>query len=112
MIYYTEEEGHALREAFEREVLVWPKVETRLMFGCPAYIAEGRLFAFLVNDGIVITQIRKRDRETLSEDFHTEPFTAGEREIARWQKVHLESVKRLRRILPYVKKSYELILSH
>ncbi len=112
MIYYTEEEGRALREVFERDVLVWPKVETRLMFGCPAYVAEGKLFAFLVSDGVVITQIRKRDREALAEAFHTEPFSAGEREIERWQKVHLESVERLSRVLPYVKKSYELVLSH
>jgi hypothetical protein len=112
MIYYTEDEGHALREAFEREVLVWPKVETRSMFGCPAYVVEGKLFAFLVSDGVVITQIRKRDRQTLAEGFHTEPFTAGEREIERWRKVHLESVERLGRVLPYVKKSYELVLSH
>lgn len=112
MIYYTEEEGHALREAFEREVLVWRRVETRLMFGCPAYVAEGKLFAFLVSDGIVITQIRKRDRVTLAEDFYTEPFTAGEREIERWQKVRLGSIERLSRVLPYVKKSYELVLSH
>jgi hypothetical protein len=82
------------------------------MFGCPAYVVEGKLFAFLVSDGVVITQIRKRDRQTLAEGFHTEPFTAGEREIERWRKVHLESVERLGRVLPYVKKSYELVLSH
>jgi hypothetical protein len=82
------------------------------MFGCPAYLAAGKLFAFLVNDGVVITQIRKRDRERLSEVFHTEPFIAGEREIERWRKARLESLERLNRLLPYVKKSYELVLSH
>ena len=111
MIYYTEEEGGALREAFEDRVLVWKKVETRTMFGCPAYVAEGKLFAFLVGDGVVITQIRKRDREALAEIFDTEPFTAGEREIERWQRVHLESVERLSRVIPYVKKSYQLVLN-
>ena len=112
MIYYTEEEGHALREAFEKEVLVWPTVDTRRMFGCPAYLADGKLFAFLVSDGVVITQIRKRDRETLTEDFHTESFTAGEREIERWRRVHINSVEQLNRVIAYVKKSYELVLNH
>ena len=111
MIYYTEEEGRELREAFEKTVLPWKKVTTRSMFGCPTYLAEGKLFAFLVSEGVVITQIRKRDRERLSEDFPTEPFTAGEREIERWVKVKIDSVESLGRVIPYVKKSYTLVMN-
>jgi len=48
MPYYREDEAHALRVAFEKEVSTWPKVTTRRMLGCPAYVADGRLFAFLV----------------------------------------------------------------
>jgi hypothetical protein len=112
MIYYVESEGKALREAFERKVLVWPKVTMRKMFGCPAYQAEGKLFAFLVTEGVVITQVRKHDRETLGEAFETEPFKAGEREISRWLTVTVDDLARLPRVMAYVKKSYETVLKY
>jgi TfoX/Sxy family transcriptional regulator of competence genes len=112
MIYYTEAEGKELREAFEREVLRWEDVETRRMFGCPAYLADGKLFAFLVSEGIVITQIRKHDRQALSEDYETEPFQAGEREISRWLKVTVDGLDRLDRVLRMVEKSYQTVLRY
>jgi len=76
MAYYTEEAGRELREAFEQRTLHWPLVTVRRMFGCPAYLADGKLFAFLVSDGIVITQVRKHDRERLEATFSIAPFTA------------------------------------
>ncbi|MGC9349266.1 MAG: hypothetical protein ACP5JG_14085 [Anaerolineae bacterium] len=112
VIYYTESEGKELREAFEREVMGWDKVKKRDMFGCPAYLADGKLFAFLVSEGVVITQIRKHDRETLGEAFETEPFHAGEREITRWLKVTIGDLDRLGRVLRFVKKSHETVLRY
>jgi TfoX/Sxy family transcriptional regulator of competence genes len=111
MIYYTESEGGRLREIVERQILHWPKVTTRKMFGCPAYLAEGKLFAFVVNAGIVITQIRKRDRETLAQAFTTAPFKAGEREISRWVQVTIEDPDGMERVMRLVRKSYETVLS-
>ena len=84
MQYYSEEEARELRAAFEKEVLTWPKVTTRRMFGCPAYVADGRLFAFLVIEGVVITQLRLKEKQTLAQDNQTEAFKAGERVIERW----------------------------
>ena len=112
MQYYSEDEGRELREALEAKVLSWPEVSTRLMFGCPAYLADGKLFAFLVSDGIVITQIRKRDREELGALFPTEPFKAGEREITRWVKVRLEDPSDLERLMRLVRRSYETVLQN
>jgi TfoX/Sxy family transcriptional regulator of competence genes len=112
MIYYTESEAKALREAFESQVLAWPRVTTRRMFGCPAYLVDGKLFAFLVTDGIVITQMRKRDREELGTHFVLQPFKAGEREIERWIQVTLDDLKRLERVMTLVRKSYETVLRY
>ncbi|MGC9522062.1 MAG: hypothetical protein ACP5HG_09295 [Anaerolineae bacterium] len=112
MIYYTESEAQELREAFEKTVLQWPQVTTRRIFGCPAYLADGKLFAFLVTDGVVITQIRKRDREAIAEDYETEPFKAGEREIIRWLQVTIDDLARLGRIVSLVRKSYETVLNY
>jgi hypothetical protein len=110
MIYYTESEAKELRRAFEHQVLHWPNVTTRRMFGCPAYLVDGKLFAFLVTRGIVITQIRKRDREHLEGVFSTETFKAGEREITRWLQVNLDDLEPLDRIMSTVRKSYNTVL--
>lgn len=112
MIYYTESEAKALREAFESQVLYWPRVTTRRMFGCPAYLVDGKLFAFLVTEGVVITQIRKRDREYLETQYPVEPFKAGEREIERWLQVTIDDLQRLERIITMVKKSYDTVLRY
>ena len=53
--YYSEEETKELRLAIEKEVLNWAHVSTKKMFGCPCYQAKGKLFVFLVTNGIVIT---------------------------------------------------------
>ncbi len=107
MPYYVEDDARALRQAFEKEVLLWPDVITRRMFGCPAYVADGRLFAFLVTDGVVITQLRHKDIETLAQDNQTEPFKAGERVIKRWTKVFIADPAAIGRIMSFVRKSYQ-----
>ncbi len=112
MIYYSESEAQALREAFESQVLYWPKVTTRRMFGCPAYLVDGKLFAFLVTDGVVITQIRKRDREDLEATYEAQSFKAGEREIERWLQVMVDDLERLKRVMTMVRKSYESVLRY
>ncbi len=107
MPYYVEDDARALRQAFEKEVMLWPAVITRRMFGCPAYIADGRLFAFLVTDGVVITQLRRNDKQTLAQDNQTEPFKAGERAIERWTKVLIADPAAIGRIMGFVRKSYQ-----
>ncbi len=107
MPYYVEDDARALRQAFEKIVLLWPQVETRRMFGCPAYVAEGRLFAFLVTDGVVITQLRQKDIETLAQGNQTEPFKAGERVIKRWTKLFITDPAAIGRIISFVRKSYQ-----
>ena len=107
MKYYDEESTGALRERFEGEVLHWPEVTTRLMFGCPSYQVKERLFAFLVTGGIVMTQLLQADRDALGRWRELEEFTAGERVMKKWVKVSVEGVRELSYLLPYVRKSYE-----
>lgn len=109
MIYYAEPGARSLRQEFEKEVMDWPGVTSRRMFGCPAYLVDGKLFAFLVTDGIVITQIRKRDREELGRAYSTEAFHAGEREIDRWLQVRIDDLERIERVMLMVKKSYDAV---
>ncbi len=112
MPYYLEESAGDLRGVLEAQILAWPQVTARRMFGCPAYLVDGRLFAFLVTDGIVLTQLRLSERKLLAEDFETAPFKAGEREIVRWTRVALKDSQRLPRIMRFVQRSYEAALSN
>ena len=111
MKYYDEDQAKPLREAIEREVLHWPEVTLRKMFGCPAYTVDGRLFAFVVTEGIVITQLRLKDREALAEDHQTESFKAGERVMERWVKVFISDLNALGRLMSFVRKSYQSALA-
>ncbi len=112
MRYYTEKASRELRKQFELEVQSWSQVSTRPMFGCPSYQAAGRLFAFLVDEGVVITHIRKADREVLRERFTVTDFQAGERVIERWAQVEIDDRRNLAHVIPYVRKSYEEALEN
>ncbi len=111
MEFYNEARDGALREVIEGEVLTWPQVGVRRMFGCPAYVADGRLFAFLVTGGLVITQLRKAERAMLAERYETEPFKVGEREIERWIRVHIPTLNLVDYALHFVRRSYEIALA-
>lgn len=106
MKYYSEEKSAKLREAFEAEVLQWPKVTKRPMFGCPSYQVENYLFAFLVDEGVVIAHLYKTERETLSLRFQVDDFQAGERVLHRWGLVKIEHREELSFVIPFVRQSY------
>lgn len=54
------------------------------MFGCPGYQAAGNLFAFLVNEGVVLTKLSAEGQETLWAQHATEPFGAGDHVVKKW----------------------------
>ena len=99
-----------LRLVFEEKVLKWEQIDTKMMFGCPCYQANGKLFVFLVTRGIVITQLDKEDKETLSQQFPTTPFKAGKKTVQHWARVPINSKKDLNQIMPFVRKSYDRAL--
>lgn len=111
MSYYSEVEMAELRRLFELEVLKWPRVTVRTMFGCPSYQVDGRLFAFLVTGGVVITQLMRMDRESLRQHYQVADFKAGERVLTQWIQVSLPEKQQLGYLLPYVRKSYERALA-
>jgi len=111
MSHYSEEKRGTLRKSLEHEILQWPDVSSRLMFGCPAYLVSGRLFAFLVNEGVVVTQLSKRQRSHARQLFDTEPFQIDERPISRWLCVSVPEGETthsdLHRLLRFIRYSYE-----
>ena len=110
MKYYSEKEMRNLRAAFEARVLGWQQVTVRKMFGCPCYKADGKLFAFLVTDGLVITRLSRSEKEALSHLHRTTYFKAGNKTVRSWMEIPAKSVEDFDRLMRYVRKSYEAAL--
>jgi TfoX/Sxy family transcriptional regulator of competence genes len=109
MKWYIEEETKELRQSFEKEILSWPKVTSKKMFGCPCYLANGKMFAGMVTGGIVISKLNSQEREELKKIHSTKPFDVGGRTIRNWAHLSLKPAD-LQKIMPYVKASYEKVL--
>ena len=106
MKWYIEEETKELRKAFEKEILNWPQVDYKKMFGCPCYLANRKMFAGLITKGIILTKLDDQERDELMKLKEIKPFVAGDRIIKSW--IHLEvEPTELKEIIPYVKKSYD-----
>ena len=103
---YSETSMKEVRAAFERTVLGWPGVTKKTMFGCPSYQAEGELFAFLVDRGLVLTRLDEADRTNLARRLHGGPFASGERTVAHWIRIPLAERTALRPLWPAVRRSY------
>ena len=107
MKYYSEEDTRDLRLALEKEILSWAEVTEKKMFGCPCYQVKGRLFAFLVTKGIVITQLSADDKEKLSSQHQTSFFQAGRKTVSKWIKIPLKGKRDLEELMSFVRKSYD-----
>jgi len=110
MKYYSEEDTKGLRLALEAEVLNWPQVTTKKMFGCPCYQAKGRLFVFIVTNGVVITQLQQADRDELSSQHQTSFFQAGKKTVKNWIKISINNLEQLDSLMPFIRKRYEAAL--
>jgi hypothetical protein len=106
MQYYNEEKMKNLRQRLEKEILSWPEVTTKKMYGCPCYKYKDKLFAFLVTDGVVLTKADEQDKMRLSAEFTIKPFTAATRTMKGWPQIPLDEKSNFTKILPYIKKSY------
>lgn len=110
MKLYDEEMMKELRESFEEEILQQPHVKTKRMFGCPSYTVKDKLFAFLVTEGLVLTNLPDSDREAALERPGTQPFEHNQRVVRRWVRIPVTTEKILGDIMPLVLKSYETSL--
>lgn len=107
MKYCDEEQTGEIRKALEKEILRWPSVTSRQMMGCLCYFYGKKFFAFLVTKGIVITKLTEGDRTKLLEHITGEAFEMAGRTAKTWIRVPLEKPEDVKRIMPFVKKSYQ-----
>ena len=106
MQYYNEEKMLNLRLKIEKEVLGWPDVNTKKMYGCPCYKYKDKLFAFLVTDGVVLTKVSEQDKMKLSKEFPIKPFRAAKRTMKGWPQIPVDETSDLKKIIPFIKNSY------
>jgi len=98
------------RSPFDKQVLRWPQVHSKNMFGCPSYQANGNLFAFLVTNGIVITELSQANRDKLSGKHQTNSFQAGKRILKNWINVAVRKKTDLNKIVSFEQESYRSAL--
>jgi hypothetical protein len=110
MKYYSEDETRDLRLAMEEEVPCWPGAGRARMFGVPCFMARGRLFAFLVTRGVVVTRLGQADRDELSRKNNAAPFRSENKVYRKWLRLSVDSPKDLDGVMPFVRKSYEAVL--
>jgi hypothetical protein len=107
MPYYDEYKMESLRLFFEEEILKWKDIEQKKMFGCPCVKVNGKLFAFLVTDGIVLTKLNDVEKSEIIESFKAGPFKTHNRTMRKWVQIPYRKNLDLESILPYIRLSYE-----
>jgi len=108
--YYNEGEMKTLREALEKEILAWPKVSKKTMFGCPSYTAGGELFCFMVAGGLVLTALPEKVHAAAEKRLGGGSFQAGPRMVEKWLQIPIASQADLKRATGFVKQSYSAAL--
>ena len=106
MQYYNEEKMKIFRLRIEKEILNWPDVTTKKMYGCPCYKYKDKLFAFLVTDGVVLTKASEQDKLKLSKEFTIKPFQASTRTMKGWPQIPVDETSDLDKIIPFIKNGY------
>ncbi len=106
MQYYNEEKMKNLRVRLEKEILSWPDVTTKKMYGCPCYKYNDKLFGFLVTDGVVLTKASEQDKMKLSQEFMIKPFQAATRIMKGWPQIPVDETSDLKKIISFIKNSY------
>ena len=106
MQYYNEEKMKNFRLRMEKEILNWPNVTTKKMYGCPCYNYKDKLFAFLVTDGVVLTKTSEQDKMKLSKEFTIKSFQASTRTMRGWPQIPVDKTSDLDKIIPFIKNSY------
>lgn len=111
MHYYDEVVMQTRRAAMEQALKRIPGLTVKKMFGCPCYKRDGKLFAFLVTDGLVLTQVDAKVRVRLVAKFQGGAFHAGKKAIESWVQLPFQSRNQVEDYLPLLLRSLRAITS-
>jgi len=105
------EEQSFIRTILENQLFSWPYVTSKYMFGCFVYLVKGKLFAFINDDDLVITNLDETSREAITESLEAFPFESKGKFIGGWIEVVVSDESELTSVIEYVRKSYEAALA-
>lgn len=100
-----------IRDEFEDEILQYPILSTKKMFGCPSYKADEKLFAFLVTDGVVLTRLSEDERADAYNLPGVKSFESDQRVMKKWVQFPIKDKVSLEKVMPWVMKSYQNALT-
>lgn len=109
--YYDEETMGEVRAEFERHAMGWADVTTRKMFGCPAYRAQGHLFAVILTGSLVLTELPPEVRSTLPPELGATAFSAGTRMVPKWAQFPVTYPADLEPLLALAELSHQVALA-
>ncbi len=109
---YSDDAMGALRELLEEDLMAWPDVAVKKMFGCPGYRRGGTLFAFLRDDAIVLL-LSPEARAKWTPRLGGGPFTypsskGGEMVMEKWYQVPFTDEGDLDKLIPAIKQAYDV----
>jgi len=105
---YEQEKMQGIQSILERDLFRWPGVTTKVLFGNPAYVVNGRIFAIRVTDGIVLTRLDNTEGEAVSLLFRTFPVTGRSGAVIKtWIGVYIRIPDEISPVIPFIKRSYE-----
>jgi len=99
-----------LRSEFEAQVLEWPDVTSKYMFGCLAYLARGKMFVFINEEDLVINNLDSTSRQAIAETHEAFPFESKGKPVGGWMQVSVNDEAELSEIIDFVRTSYEAAL--
>ncbi|HUR61830.1 MAG TPA: hypothetical protein VM286_05635 [Candidatus Thermoplasmatota archaeon] len=109
---YSDAEMGGLRELLEAEVLQWPGVAVKKLFGCPGYRRGGDLFAFLRDGFVVVRNLPEVQREAFAKKLNGGPFTypspKGGMVMAGWLQLPYADDGDLEKVLPAVRAAHDV----
>lgn len=103
---YSESQPGAMKKDFEAEVMQWPQIRQKRIYGHPCYQAGGKLFALVVPGGVVVTRLSQADTAELL----ARPGNARFKEEG-WVRMAVETPADLQQALAAVRRSYERALA-
>lgn len=103
---YSEPGSGELRETFEKIVLQWPDVESKMLFGSPSYVTRETSFAMLVTGGFILTQLDEARKTALLADFGAEYYVGHGRVMKNWVLVRIRDPGEIARFVPFIEASY------
>jgi hypothetical protein len=109
---YSDAEMGALRELLEEEVMAWPDVAVKKMFGCPGYRRGGELFAFLRDGFVVVRNLPANQAAAFAKRLKGVPFSypspKGEMVMKGWLQLPYADDGDLPKVLPAIQAAYDV----